>query len=113
MSPLELTPAERTSLEQQLERLGQDFGRAVSLNDMLSLWQTFVSTVERGYDDSIYEYTNDLSVRDCLEVLLNGASPSLRTKLESAISPTDRRFMDATDEAARPLSEAGGELAPW
>jgi hypothetical protein len=109
----DLTADERSELEELLERLDRDSGRPASLNDLLSRWQAFVAEVERGYDDSIYEYTNDLSVRDRLDALVKEASPSLKAKLETAVAPTDQRFMDATDEAGRPLSEAGGELAQW
>ena len=82
------------------------------MNDMLSRLQTFVSAVERGYDDSIYEYTNDLSVRDRLEAILGDAPSGLRSKLKDAVSPTDRRFMKATEEAATPLAQ-GEDLGSW
>jgi hypothetical protein len=110
---LELTSDERALLEQLLEDLSQETGRPVSFNDMLSRWRAFVSAVERGYGDSIYEYTNDLSVRDRLEAVLNASSSGLRSKLEEAISPIDRRFMETTEEAATPLSQATGDLASW
>jgi hypothetical protein len=112
-APLDLAANERTALEELLERLNKEWGRSASFNDMLSRWQAFVTAVEKGYEDSIYEYTNDLSVRDRLEALLSAAPPSLRLKLESTISPYDRRFTEATDQAARSLSEAGGEVASW
>ena len=74
-----------------------------SLGSLLQKWGRFVTAVERGYDDSIYEYTNDLSVRDRLERVVTGASPGLRAPLEGALAPDDGRFEAATEEAARPL----------
>ena len=56
---LELTPEERDELARLL---GED-----SLGSLLRRWSEFVTQVERGYDDSIYEYTNDLSVRGRLD----------------------------------------------
>jgi len=81
-----------------------------SLGSLLQDWKRFVTAVERGYDDSIYEYTNDLSVRDRLERVLAGASPGLRAQLERALAADDARFEAATGEAARPL---GATYTTW
>jgi len=95
---LELAPEERDELARLL---GDD-----SLGALLQDWSRFVTEVERGYDDSIYEYTNDLSVRARLERVVAGASPGLRAQLEGALAEDDRRFTAATEEAARPLGKS-------
>jgi hypothetical protein len=100
---LDLTPDEREQLESRLAASGQQ-----SLNELVRQWTDFVHAVERGYDDSIYEYTNDLSVRDILQRLLTAASPALRAKLERALAPVDERFTAATEESAQPLGTADG-----
>ena len=105
---LDLTGEEREELSHLLAELAARTGREDSLDAMLGRWRAFVTAVERGYDDSIYEYTNDLSVRDRLEGLAAGAGPALRAKLIGAFSEDDRRFEAATQEAARPLGESGG-----
>jgi hypothetical protein len=99
---LDLSPQERDELARLL---GED-----SLGALLGRWSAFVTAVERGYDDSIYEYTNDLSVRDRLDAVVTGASPGLRAKLAAALAEDDRRFEAATEDAARPL---GGASAWW
>jgi hypothetical protein len=81
-----------------------------SLGSLLHEWQRFVTAVERGYDDSIYEYTNDLSVRDRLERVVAGAGPGLRAQLERTLAADDARFEAATEEAPRPL---GATYATW
>lgn len=37
---------------------------------VLDAWRSFVGLCERGYDDNIYEYENDLAIRDLIEKLL-------------------------------------------
>ena len=103
---LDLSPDER----QELARL---LAGGPSLNALLGGWGAFVARVERGYDDSIYEYTNDLSVRDRLERVVQGAGPDLRAQLEAALAEDDRRFDAATEASARPLGEFPGESPPW
>ena len=97
---LELTPEERDELARLL---GAD-----SLGALLRGWSDLVTEIERGYDDSIYEYTNDLSVRGRLDAITEGAGPGLRAKLETALAEDDRRFERATEESARPLGRS-----PW
>lgn len=68
-------------------------------------WVRMVEQIEAGYDDSIYEYTNDLAARDILRRVLAAASASLAEKLRGAIADTDQRFMAATTEAKKPLGK--------
>jgi hypothetical protein len=95
---LELAPEQRDELARLLE--------GDSLGALLQDWNRLVTEVERGYDDSIYEYTNDISVRDRLERVIARASPGLRAQLEGAVAEDDRRFAAATEEAARPLGKS-------
>jgi len=95
---LELDPDQREELARLLA--------GDTLGALLQKWSRFVTAVERGYDDSIYEYTNDLSVRDRLERVIACASPGLRAQLEGVLAAEDKRFEAATEEAARPLGVA-------
>jgi hypothetical protein len=97
---LDLDPQQR---EELARLLGGD-----TLGALLRGWSDLVTQIERGYDDSIYEYTNDLFVRKRLDEVLAGASPGLRAHLERAVAEDDRRFTAATEEAARPLGRS-----PW
>jgi hypothetical protein len=105
---LDLTPEERQQLASLLES-----ARAASLGELFGHWEALVRAVERGYDDNVYEYTNDLSVRDRLQSLVAGSSPALRAKLVGALAPIDERFAVATEPAARPLCADPGDLASW
>jgi hypothetical protein len=97
---LELSPEERDELARLL---GED-----SFGALLRRWSDLVTAVERGYGDSIYEYTNDLSVRGRLDAIAAGAGAGLRAKLDGALAEDDRRFTAATEEAARSLGKS-----PW
>jgi hypothetical protein len=110
---LDLTQDEREELARLLAELAARTGREDSLGAMLGRWSGFVTTVERGYEDSIYEYTNDLSVRDRLEGVAAGAGPALRAKLHGALADDDRRFAAATQEADRALGEFVEEAPSW
>jgi hypothetical protein len=68
----------------------------ISLDYLLKGWQKFVVKVEKGYDDSIYDYTNDLSGRDLLEELALQVPGSVVSKLMEVIQPWDARFVAAT-----------------
>ena len=94
---LDLDPQQREELARLLA--------GDSLGALLNAWSRFVTAVERGYDDSIYEYENDLSVRDRLERVVAGASPGLRAQLGRVLAEDDRRFTAATEEATKPLGE--------
>jgi hypothetical protein len=110
---LDLTPAEREELARLLAALAARPGREDSLDAMLGRWSAFVTTVERGYEDSIYEYTNDLSVRDRLEGVAAGAGPALRAKLHGALAEDDCRFAAATQEVDRALGEFAERAPSW
>ena len=94
---------------EQREELARLLGGA-TLGSLLQEWGHFVTAVERGYDDSIYEYTNDLSVRDRLERSRRRREPGLRAQLEQALAADDRRF-EARDRGGR--AAARREVTTW
>jgi hypothetical protein len=110
---LELSPEEHEELARALADLAERSGREDSLDTMLRRWSGFVTEVERGYDDSIYEYTNDLSVRDRLASVAASAGPGLRAKLDGVLAEDDRRFVAATEETARALREVTEASPSW
>ncbi len=78
---------------EQREELTRLLGGA-TLGSLLQEWGRVVTAVERGYDDSIYEYTNDLSVRDRLERVVEGAGPGLApATTRSSRSRTERSLV--------------------
>ena len=80
-----------------LERMSRRARYAITLNSLLQSWEYFTYAVERGYNDELDEYLNDLSARSLLQELMDEASADARTKIEHAIAPDDERFRDATE----------------
>ena len=97
-----------------LQQLSRAAGYEVSLVGLISRWETVVKQVEAGYRDSIYEYVNDLSVRDTLRKLEVESPRSLAAPLTDHLAPLDLRFLEATETAAAPIPGVALEASsPW
>ena len=111
---LNLSSEEAQELRGLLSALSARAQRQVSFNELLGSWNQFVARVERGYEDSIYDYTNDLSVRDQLQELLTTTSTRLHEKLTAQVAPLDQRFLGATRQIKRPLLQSlDEEIGFW
>jgi hypothetical protein len=88
-----LSEKDKSALGDILKYLSVRTHRSVSLQQLTADWDRFVSHVEEGYSDSIYEYTNDLSIRDLLEKLINGESTIGKINRENK-SGSGLRFCD-------------------
>jgi hypothetical protein len=99
-----LSSHEASELQNAIAKVLPASGGAVSFSDLLMRWQALVTEVERGYQLTAYDYTNDLSARDRLEEVGALLSPELRAKVMSTVAPLDQRFLSATEETGRPLS---------
>ena len=100
---LKLTELEGAAVHSVLNRLSVRSGYHLSLNDLMNKWGSFVAEIERGYGDSIYEYTNSLSVRDVLEDVCSGVPTAVREIIERALRQVDDRFESATTQSAKPI----------
>ena len=79
---------------------------------LLEQWEQFVEACEDGYDDNIYEFENDRTVRDLWGRILH--SSSLREfrevgELRAAVAAIDERFR----RACRDDVQLGKEGDPW
>jgi hypothetical protein len=100
----------RSALQKSSERAGYP----ISLENLLERWKRFVSEVEQGYGDSIYEYANDLAVRNLLKNIETDAPANLRASLAAYLAPLDRRFFDATRPVRRTIPGLAQQSdAPW
>ena len=86
-----------TEFVKELEaRFTSRAGFPITLEGLVSSWGQFVAEVECGYEDSIDDYTNDLTTRDLLDEALQSAPERLRRTLYESIRPLDDRFYAAT-----------------
>lgn len=113
---LDLTSDESNAIVAALTSFSKRAKFHISLDYLLEGWAKFVTEVEEGYDDSIFDYTNSLSKRDFLEELLRQLPQSLRDKLLNVLQPWDTRFREATrevEEAVLPTLDNTRELGYW
>jgi hypothetical protein len=113
MQKVHLSREEELVLEPILSSISTRARQTLTLQVMLERWEYFVSEVEEGYDDSIYEYTNDLSVRDLLQVVVDNSSLTLREKLIDALQICDERFQKATEESKRSVLPDKEKSQAW
>jgi hypothetical protein len=79
---------------------------------MLGAWRELSDEIEGGYLHTIYDYTNDLSVRHLLdEVLAVLPDGPVKTWVVREIASADARYREVTHEVARPIY--GGPDGPW
>lgn len=92
----DLTADEQDAIAALEARFSERAHFSITIGKLLSSWQRFVVEVEQGYEDSIDDYTNDLSTRDLLDETLRAAPQDLNRTLLATIEPVDRRFQQAT-----------------
>lgn len=82
--------------------------RIVPPGAALQEWEDFVESCEDGYDDNIYEYANDLSIRTTIEEACRnpavGQLPETAQFLE-AVRTVDRRFWNILGADRLPNTE--------
>ncbi|HUP62969.1 MAG TPA: hypothetical protein VNA69_21430 [Thermoanaerobaculia bacterium] len=74
-----------------------------SLEGLAELWKSFVREVEQGYSMSIYDYTNDLSIRDILDDVLTRVPLGVQQELKAELESWDDRYRLATKPAVVPI----------
>ena len=79
---------------------------------MLTAWREQADEIGRGYRLTIYNYTNDLSVRNLLvEVLAVIPEGEVHNRVEREIEDADLRDIAVTNPVSRQID--GGPDAPW
>ncbi|MFL5736876.1 MAG: hypothetical protein ACJ76P_06025 [Actinomycetota bacterium] len=83
-----------------------------SLPEWIEDWTHFVGSVESGYTLTVYDYTNDVSIRQMLDEVMEVASDPCRQTIRAALRPIDERYLEATMEPSTgdPEQRSGN---PW
>lgn len=113
MQKIHLSREEELVLEPILASISRKAGHTLTLPFLLERWEKFVSDVEGGYHDSIYEYTNDLSVRDPLQVVVDSSPLALHEKLIGELHIWDERFKKATEGSKRAVLPDKEKSQAW
>jgi hypothetical protein len=97
-----LGESDSIELKRALEEVSKTIGREgdLSLERLIDRWSSFVRDVEDGYAFSIYDYTNDLSVRDILDSLASRVPESIKIQIANELKEADDRFTRATRQVS-------------
>ena len=88
----------------ELERRGW---RRATLNERVAAWEALVEEVEQGYGMTIDDYTNDLAVREWLNLARAFLTARVQVSLDARLAPLDERFRAATVSPVRVMPGAG------
>jgi hypothetical protein len=81
------------------------WAKAFTMGEMLGGWRRLVREIEVGYTMTVDDYTNDLTSRDWLDLVLDRVTDPMRKRIERDLEPLDRRYRDAT------IDDGGAALA--
>jgi len=106
----EMTAEDYDSVQRAQQALVDRGWRQGTLNEHVDGWASLVGVVEAGYTMTVDDYTNDLAVRQWLELAEPMLTERVRDSLQSRLAPLDERFRRATVVPSRPLP---GCVAGW
>ena len=92
------TASEQAVLDEIGLRLrAQGWAAHVTVPRLLRNWQELSLSVDR-YNFTVDDYTNDLTARDALEIVLAECPAPLRAKLRFHVEAADKEFLTRTQE---------------
>ena len=96
-----------------LVRLSERARHKVTLADLIRRWSDFSAEVLSGYRASIYDYTNELTVRDLLAEVIAALRPELAHEVETRIAQADGAYRNGTRISERPLLPMPPRVNSW
>lgn len=97
----QLSPDESSAVERLLAIQTEKAKHAITLPYLTKKWSRFVTNVEDGYQLTIDDYTNSLSVRDLIQEILDICPEN--TSLKDWVSEWENRFIKVTKLIEEPL----------
>lgn len=86
------------------KELSEKYKFIVKLHNLLNKWNYVVNNILKGYNDNVYEYINDLAVRDILQEIIEMSSNVLSKKIIKLCSSMDNIFINETEEFSKLIS---------
>lgn len=71
--------------------------------DLIGRWNRIVDEVESGYRLGIYDYRNDLTIREIIARITEQMDERLQRKIATILAPLDERFIGASVIAPKPV----------
>jgi hypothetical protein len=95
---MELAPSEKATLDEMGRDLRtQGWATHVTVERLLRDWKELAESVDR-YTLTVDDYTNDLTARDGLELVLARCAEPLRSKIRVIVEAADKEFRSRTLE---------------
>lgn len=98
MIELSLAPGELAELNSHLAPR--------SFQELVQRWKSFVESLD-GYAFTIYDYDNDVAVRDQIAAATAKCSIAVQVKVWAVLSDLDQRYLEATVDVDRSRSPVG------
>jgi hypothetical protein len=95
------------------ELLRRGWRNAFSVNEVVATWETVVEAIEAGYQMTIDDFTNDVSIRRWPEEARPMLTANVAKAMDDRLRPLDARFREATTDAAGQLPGAGAGGIHW
>jgi hypothetical protein len=83
-----------------------------SLPDLIQNWSQFVATVRQGYSFSLYDYENDLEIRNRIQTIL-GSGVEITSEMETKLSAIDQELKRLLIPLRKPLLNGAPPEAFW
>ncbi len=109
---ISFTPEEKLALERVLAMQSRRAKYTKTLSYLMDKWSRIVLNVEKEYRLTIDDYTNDLSLRNLVQEVLDACPEN--AGLREWTSEWDKRFEKATVKVKEPLlPERGNKKKGW
>lgn len=73
------------------------------IEQKLTEWSNFIIEIENGYNLTIDDYTNDISLRDKIQIIIDNSHQETKDKIVQRITEWDTRFIKNTNKLNEPL----------
>ena len=100
------------NLTSAINRLSQSVGHPLTWNGLLTQWEKVVCAVEAGYDDTVYDYLNDLAVRTHIATILECVPEGDDDSIE-LIRSLDARFKNGTRPSGHSMFDSSDSRYWW